>query len=114
MANMKDKITVNFYSDDGLYMTLDYSIMTGIFTPNEVREIVNESDYRISIDEASEAFFKLAETVSINDYDFGISNKDIHKKRELTIDEQIEAQWGNRPSIWKRIMNKIRRIDYDH
>lgn len=94
---------VKLYTDDGLalYMTLD-----DVLTPNEVREIVNGSDYRISTTEASEAFSKLAETMKAH-CDSGLPDKNIHKKRELSIDEQIEAQWGNRQHTLRSAVNRF-------
>ena len=74
---------------------------------NDVKEIVYGANYGISMNEESKSFSKVAETISVNGCDSGFSKKHIYKKRELTIDEQIEAQWGNRQLTLRSVVNRF-------
>ena len=63
----------------------------------------------ISLKEASEEFDKLSEALSTSGFDIENSqtNEPVKKKRYRTIDEEIEAQCGNRQSILRSTVNRF-------
>ena len=63
----------------------------------------------ISLKKASEEFDKLSEALSTSGFDVENSqtNESVKKKCYRTIDEEVEAQWGNRQSKLRSAVNRF-------